>query len=189
MNRYIPVILMLLLGLCAASACSQKPPANELEEIRKTGILRVGVLTENFPEDNFRGGGEITGFFTGLFEEVAKRMGVRVKFIELPQQGLISAVGSSELDTAAVPFDSTRLTDQEVDFADPYFVLSSPPGESAEDQDKEQAKSFQVYVILPGGEKELRAKLNEVIGGMVEEGYIHRLAQKYNLNARIEFLN
>ena len=180
---------MLLLSLCAASACSQKPPANELEEIWKTGILRVGVWTENIPEDNVRGGGEITGFFTALFEEVAKRMGVRVEFIEYPQPDLISAVGSSEVDAAAIPFDTTRVTDQAVDFADPYFVLSSPPGDSAEDQDKESGKSFPIYVILPGGEKELQAKLNEVIGGMVEEGYIHRLAQKHNLNAGIEFLN
>jgi ABC-type amino acid transport substrate-binding protein len=186
-NRVAPLILILFLVSVSASACSQKPPANELEEIWKDGIMRVGVSL-NIPEENLYGGEKIAAFYTGIFEEVAKRMGVRVEFVELPKKGFVSAVANREVDAAAVAFDIAQHPDEMVDFADSYFLVDPLPGETAKSQDKEQAGSIPVYVLLADGAKELQHKLNEVLEGMVEEGFIDRLAKKHNLTVRIETL-
>jgi hypothetical protein len=107
----------------------------------------------------------------------------------MPADSLIPAVNNSEVDVAAGTFQNVQQVDHTVDFADPYFKASLLPGELPNNPDKGQDWSVQIYAILPGGAKEMRLKLNEVMGGMIEEGFIDRLAEKHNLAIRTEYLN
>ena len=189
LNRVSLVILMLLLAAAAVWGCGQKKPENELEEIWKDGVMKVGFSTD-YPLENTPGtGAQITGFEMDMFEEIAKRMGVRIEFIEMPADSLIPAVNNSEVDVAVGTFQNVQQVDHTVDFADPYFKASLLPGELPNNPDKGQDWSVQIYAILPGGAKEMRLKLNEVMGGMIEEGFIDRLAEKHNLAIRTEYLN
>jgi len=188
-KRFTPLILMLFLAASSASACGPKQPANELEEIWRDGVMRVALAVDYTPGSTPDEGGETSGFFIDLFEEIAKRMGVRIEFTYMSEESLVSAVSRGELDAGAGANIFTPQPDQAVDFADPFFLTGPPAGETGKFQDNEQAGSIPVYVIIPDGAKELRLKLNQVMAGMIEEGFINRLAQKHNLSIRIDFLN
>lgn len=151
--------------------------------------MRVALAVDYPPGSTPDEGGETSGFFIDLFEEIAKRMGVRIEFTYMSEESLVSAVSRGELDAGAGANIFTPQPDQAVDFADPFFLTGPPAGETGKFQDNEQAGSIPVYVIIPDGAKELRLKLNQVLAEMIEEGFINRLAQKHNLSIRIDFLN
>lgn len=188
-KRFAPVILTLFLAAASTSACGPKQPANELEEIWKDGVMRVALAVDYPPGGTPDEGGETSAFFTGLFEEIAKRMGVGIELVYMPDESLVRAVSRGELDAGAGANIFTPPPDQAVDFADPFFLTSPPAGETGKFQDNKHAGEIPVYVIIPDGAKELRLKLNQVMVGMIEEGFINRLAQKHNIPITIDFLN
>ncbi|KAB8044661.1 transporter substrate-binding domain-containing protein [Janthinobacterium aquaticum] len=54
-----------------------------LQEIRKKGVLRVGVKTDASPYNSLNAKGEVVGFESDLAELVAKRLGVSLKKVSI----------------------------------------------------------------------------------------------------------
>ena len=65
--------------------------------------------------------GKIVGFEVDLMTEVAKRLGMDVKFTNIPFQGLFAAVQSGQIDAAVSSITITKKRLESVSFAQPYY--------------------------------------------------------------------
>ena len=83
--------------------------------------LAVGANVGNVPWEFQDEAGEIVGFEVDLVEAVAERLGRGVEIVNIPFQGLFSAVQSGRIDLA---ISSITITDERlgsVSFAQPYY--------------------------------------------------------------------
>ena len=65
--------------------------------------------------------GKIVGFEIDLMNEVGKRLGMDVKFTNIPFPGLFAAVQSGQIDAAVSSITITKKRLESVSFAQPYY--------------------------------------------------------------------
>ena len=81
----------------------------------------VGANVGNVPWEFQDGKGEIVGFEVDVVKEVAKRAGKTVEFVNIPFNGLFSAVQSKRADIAISSITITPKRLESVGFAQPYY--------------------------------------------------------------------
>jgi polar amino acid transport system substrate-binding protein len=122
MKGRIAVLLALLMtGLFNQFAWS----ADTLEEVRKKGVLVVGVR-DDAPPFGFidRDTGETVGIDVDLAGEVAKRLGVKVRTKTVTAVGWIPDLLNGNVDLVAATVSANRDREKLVDFSLPYFQTS-----------------------------------------------------------------
>jgi polar amino acid transport system substrate-binding protein len=113
----IAVILTL-----ALTACGQNKSANHLEQIKKNGTIKVGTSADYPPFESVDSSGNKVGFDIDLMTEIAKRMNVKLEWVDMPFDSLIAAVQEGKIDLAISAFNYTAERDQKVDFTEAYFT-------------------------------------------------------------------
>ena len=83
--------------------------------------INVGANIGNVPWEFQDAKGEIVGFEVDLMKEVGKRLGMDVKFTNIPFQGLFAAVQSGQIDAAVSSITITKKRLESVGFAQPYY--------------------------------------------------------------------
>ncbi len=83
--------------------------------------INVGANIGNVPWEFQDAGGNIVGFEADLMKEVGKRLGMEVKFTNIPFQGLFAAVQSGQIDAAVSSITITKKRLESVSFAQPYY--------------------------------------------------------------------
>jgi polar amino acid transport system substrate-binding protein len=83
--------------------------------------IRVGANIGNVPWEFQNEKGEFVGFEIDLMNEVGKRLGQKVEFVNIPFQGLFAAVQSGQIDAAVSSITITRKRLESVSFAQPYY--------------------------------------------------------------------
>jgi polar amino acid transport system substrate-binding protein len=83
--------------------------------------IRVGANVGNVPWEFQNSSGEIVGFEIDLMNEVGKRLGSKVEFVNIPFQGLFAAVQSGQIDAAVSSITITKKRLESVSFAQPYY--------------------------------------------------------------------
>jgi polar amino acid transport system substrate-binding protein len=83
--------------------------------------LNVGANVGNVPWEFQDAAGKNTGFEIDLMTEVAKRLGMDVKFTNIPFAGLFAAVQSGQIDAAVSSITITKKRLESVSFAQPYY--------------------------------------------------------------------
>ncbi|MCO4318593.1 transporter substrate-binding domain-containing protein [Phyllobacterium sp. 21LDTY02-6] len=83
--------------------------------------LTVGANIGNVPWEFQDAGGKVVGFEVDLVNEVAKRLGKTVEFVNTPFNGLFSAVQSGRINIAISSITITDKRLQSVTFAQPYY--------------------------------------------------------------------
>lgn len=81
----------------------------------------VGANIGNVPWEFQDASGEIVGFEIDLMKEVGKRLGMDVKFTNIPFTGLFAAVQSGQIDAAVSSITITKKRLESVSFAQPYY--------------------------------------------------------------------
>lgn len=117
------LVMILALGCCTFAA------ADQLENIKKAGVLKVGANV-GFPPYEFywtnpeTGVEEYAGFDMMLAQGIADELGVKLEISDQAFSGLITAVRANELDCAisGIAIKADRL--EVVDFSKPYFTGS-----------------------------------------------------------------
>ncbi|WP_417663332.1 transporter substrate-binding domain-containing protein [Pseudomonas sp.] len=102
----------LLLGMAIATVFSASTLAAD---------WTVGANVGNVPWEFQDAKGEIVGFEVDVVKEVAKRAGKSVEFINIPFNGLFSAVQSKRADIAISSITITPKRLESVGFAQPYY--------------------------------------------------------------------
>lgn len=162
-----PALLLVLLAACVRPQTS--PAASRLERITTAGVIRVGVAADVFPFAYLNPQGERQGFDIEIMQEIARRMGVEIAWVDAAYEPLRQAVVNGRVDVAIGAIPYSEEWDRDVDFTQPYYDLGQPG----------PADPGLLFIILPQGEAALKQRLNAIIGALQGEGFIQRLAQEH----------
>lgn len=104
------------------SAPSASANAGEvLTRVEKTGTLTVG-FEGTYPPFNYADGSNYAGFDVDISNEIARRLGVKTKFVATQWSSLIGGLQADKFDIIIAQMSITPERQKQVDFTDPYVV-------------------------------------------------------------------
>jgi polar amino acid transport system substrate-binding protein len=112
---------MILLSSILA-ACGSQQPANHLQAIRQSGVIKVGTSADYPPFEYIDNDGKKVGFDIALMEEIARRLEVELEWADIPFDNLIAAVEAGKIDLAISAFNYSPEGALEIDFSDAYYL-------------------------------------------------------------------
>ena len=157
MKRLILLVVVLALML-AAVGC--KSTADHLTAIKDAGKIVVGTSADYPPFEFVDETGTTTGFDVELMQEIGKRMGVTVEWVDMPFDSLIAAVQEGKIDASIAAFNYDADRDKQVDFTDAYYTTED---------------SFTVLEGFTGDLSDPMNLANFIVGaqsGTVQDGWI-----------------
>lgn len=95
---------------------------NSLEQIKASGVIKIGTEGSYAPFTYHDSTGALVGFDVEIAREVAKRLGVRAEFIEGKWDGLIAGLDARRYDIVANEVTITEARKAKYDFSRPYIV-------------------------------------------------------------------
>lgn len=108
------------LTLLALTLLTTTAQARTWEEIKKSGTIKIG--TEGaFPPFNLMKGEKLTGFEVELAEQLAKDMGLKVKWVVQPFDNLLIGLNQGRYDFVIASHGITEKRAKAVDFSDPHY--------------------------------------------------------------------
>ncbi|SFM08655.1 cystine transport system substrate-binding protein [Paenibacillus sp. 1_12] len=128
----ISVVALALVGCGQKPVESPKPaasgnpnaetaaPSNLLEQIKKSGKIRVGLMGTYAPYNFLNEKKEVDGFDADVAKEVAKRLGVQVEFTTGEFSGLIEGLQKDKYDALISQVTITEDRKKTMDFSNPY---------------------------------------------------------------------
>ncbi|WII40032.1 transporter substrate-binding domain-containing protein [Paenibacillus thiaminolyticus] len=125
LQKFVKAALLLTVLSVALAACGSKPAqdasaANALEQIKKAGKIRVGLMGTYAPYNFLNEKHEVDGFDADVAKEVAKRLGVEAEFITGEFSGLIEGLQKNKYDALVSQVTITEDRKKMMDFSTPY---------------------------------------------------------------------
>ncbi|EQA8528322.1 transporter substrate-binding domain-containing protein [Campylobacter jejuni] len=122
MKKILSIALVALVGLVGLvglflGACSD----SKNKESNASVELKVGTAP-NYKPFNYKENSKLTGFDTDLVEEIAKKNGIKIVWVETNFDGLIPALKAGKIDMIASAMSATDERRQSVDFTKPYYM-------------------------------------------------------------------
>ncbi|HED1008870.1 TPA: basic amino acid ABC transporter substrate-binding protein [Campylobacter coli] len=121
MKKFLTAFLVAFMGLFLTACQNTKTENNTSNETNATLTLKVGTAP-NYKPFNFKQDSKLTGFDTDLIEEIAKKNGIEIVWVETNFDGLIPALKSGKIDMIASAMSATDERRQSVDFTKPYYM-------------------------------------------------------------------
>lgn len=122
MRRVVGFISLLAVISIVLAACSGAKAANHLEAIKQAGVIKVGTSADYPPFESVDASGNKVGFDVDLMTEVAKRLGVKLEWVDMPFDSLIAAVQEGKIDASISAFNYSEERDKTIDFSDAYYT-------------------------------------------------------------------
>lgn len=88
---------------------------------QKPGVLTVGSDVPYPPFEDFDAAGNVIGFDADLIEEIARRLGLTVEWIDTDFDTIFTQLATGRFDVVASATTITPERAQQVDFTDPYY--------------------------------------------------------------------
>ena len=129
-NIIIGVLVVLIIAVAAffgiKSSKNNSNNANEssVSAIKKRGVLRVAVFGDLPPYGWVDDHGNRLGYDVRLARQMAKDLGVKVKFIQVNANNRVDTLNSNKADIVLANFTETPERKQVVDFAKAYMKVS-----------------------------------------------------------------
>ena len=129
-NIIIGVLVVLIIAVAAffgiKSSKNSSNNANEssVSAIKKRGVLRVAVFGDLPPYGWVDDHGNRVGYDVRLARQMAKDLGVKVKFTQVNANNRVDTLNSNKADIVLANFTETPERKQVVDFAKPYMKVS-----------------------------------------------------------------
>lgn len=137
----------LILGLCLMlTACGGKESKNlsKIEKIKKAGKIVLGT-SAGYPPFEFHkvvdGKDSIIGVDLELAQAVADEIGVDLKIVDMPFEGLLAALKSNSIDFIVAGMVASEERKKEVDFSQNYYTQKNIVVIRKENADKFQSLS------------------------------------------------
>lgn len=118
--KFIMSFLLLVLFLFFSFDAPSVAAETTLEKIKRSGVMVVGTSAA-YPPFEFKQGGELAGFDIDLGQEIAKRMKVKLQWVEIDFKGIIAALKSERVDMLITAMTKTEDRAKQIDFSIPYF--------------------------------------------------------------------
>lgn len=123
MKRIVVLLSLLAAASLVLTACGGAPKAaNHLEAIQQAGVIKVGTSADYPPFESVDASGNKVGFDIDLMNEIAKRMNVKLEWVDMPFDSLIAAVQEGKIDASISAFNYSEERDQTIDFSDAYYT-------------------------------------------------------------------
>lgn len=118
--------LLLVLTGCGNSkkSSSQSNNPSSVQQIKKNGTIRIAVFGDLPPYGWVNKDGKRVGYDVTLAHQVAKGLGVKVKFVQVNANNRVDALNSNKVDLVLANFTVTPERKQVIDFAKPYMKVS-----------------------------------------------------------------
>jgi L-cystine transport system substrate-binding protein len=113
---------ILLIALLQAVAVSAAFAADELTQIKTSGVFKVGTEGTYAPFTYHDESGKLTGFDVEIATEIAKRLGVKPEFVEGKWDGLIAGLDVNRYDAVINEVAVTDARKAKYDFSTPYIA-------------------------------------------------------------------
>lgn len=116
-----PIRSLALIALLQA-ALGQPASADDLAQIKASGVFRIGTEGTYAPFTYHDDAGKLTGFDVELASGIAQRLGVKPQFIEAKWEGLIAGLDVDRYDAV---INEVAITDErklKYDYSDPYIT-------------------------------------------------------------------
>ncbi|MEE8329047.1 MAG: transporter substrate-binding domain-containing protein, partial [Thermodesulfovibrionia bacterium] len=95
-----------------------------LDQVNKRGVVKIGSGTTVPPVNYIDKDGNWTGFDIDLGDAIAKRLGVKVKRVNVNNKTRIAFLASGRIDLAISSMSHTRSRDEQIDYAEPPYLWS-----------------------------------------------------------------
>ncbi|TCP27060.1 amino acid ABC transporter substrate-binding protein (PAAT family) [Scopulibacillus darangshiensis] len=124
-GKGIALIAILSVIFAVLSGCSGEKNSESSEtawdKIKKKDVLVVGTAGTLYPTSyHDEKTNKLTGYDVEVMKEIAKRLGLDIKFKEIGFDGLFSSLNSSRIDVAANDIGITKERKKKLAFSDPY---------------------------------------------------------------------
>ena len=113
---------ILLAALLQAVAVSPAFAADDLAQIKSSGVFKVGTEGTYAPFTYHDESGKLTGFDVEIATEIAKRLGVKPEFVEGKWDGLIAGLDVNRYDAVINEVAVTDARKAKYDFSTPYIA-------------------------------------------------------------------
>ncbi len=114
----------LFMGLVALTltACSSNQSNKETtwDKIEKAGVIKVATPTTYQPTSYYNDNNELVGYEVDMMKEVAKRLDVKVKFVETGFEQAFTSIDSGRVDVSINNFDITKKRQAKYIMSTPY---------------------------------------------------------------------
>ena len=129
-------VAVLALAACGNKTEETKPeaqtPAQEtttakartVQEIKDSGVIRIGVFTDKAPFGYVDENGKNQGFDIYFTDRIAKDLGVNVEYVSLDPASRVEYAETAKVDIVAANFTVTPERAEKVDFSLPYMKVS-----------------------------------------------------------------
>lgn len=97
---------------------------SSVSAIKKRGVLKVAVFGDLPPYGWVNKDGKRVGYDVALARQMAKDLGVKVKFVQVNANNRVDTLNSNKADIVLANFTVTSERKQVVDFAKPYMKVS-----------------------------------------------------------------
>ena len=134
MKRSTVIVLgLILLTALLFSACTAypvypielptaTPTGGEWARVQAAGTLTVGTSGDYPPFSFYDGRFNLTGFDPELARAVGDKLGLEVRLIDIPFEGLYDALDVGQIDVAVAAISVTPERELRVDFSDVYYI-------------------------------------------------------------------
>ena len=111
-------------GNATSSSGKTTAKARTIEEIKKSGELRIAVFGDKKPFGYVDNDGSYQGYDIELGNQLAKDLGVKVKYVSVDAANRAEYLISNKVDITLANFTVTDERKKQVDFALPYMKVS-----------------------------------------------------------------
>ena len=116
---------MMTMSLVGCSSSNDKTEGKDkLQQIKDAGELVVGTSADYAPYE-FKKGEKIVGFDDSMVQEIAKDIGVEVKYEDMDFDSLIAALQSDKVDIVLSGMTPNKERKEQVDFSEIYYTDSN----------------------------------------------------------------
>ena len=132
MKKWLKTIALALFGLaltvtltaCGSSSSSKSSSASSQLDLQKSGTLTIG-LEGTFQPYSYRKDGKLTGFEVDLGKAIAKKLGLKAKFVPTKFDSLIAGLDVDKYDVVINDIAETAQRKQKYLFSTPYIYSKS----------------------------------------------------------------
>jgi len=120
----LTITVMLFVGCGAQKQEAQQEAQKEgdlLAQIKAKGVVTVGLMGTYPPYNFMNEQNEVDGFDADIAKEIAKRLGVEVKFIPTEWSAMIAGLEKGKFDMVISQMTITEERKKQMDFSEPYI--------------------------------------------------------------------
>ncbi len=123
-SAFLLILSLALAGCGKSSGNSSSSNPSSVSAIKKNGTIKIAVFGDLPPYGWVDKNGGRQGYDVALAKQVAKDLGVKVKFVQVNANSRVDALKSNKVDLVLANFTITPERKQVVDFAKPYMKVS-----------------------------------------------------------------